>query len=181
MKIKIINRKQHIRLGYKLVIVMALFFSIQISAQQKFTILQSNGQSQQIFIDGLKLTFDNNGTFTCWRDGLKQDINFISVGKIYFTDITIPSGINENCTVFGGLKIYPNPSKGIITLEFKINSGNKMEVSVSNLLGTEVFRKELNGATKYQIDLLNQESGIYLLTISIDQQQYINKLVILKE
>ena len=181
MKASIIYQKQHISLGYKLIIVIALFFSIQISAQQKFTILQSNGTCQQIPVNGLKLTFDNNSSFTCWRNGIKKDMNFTSVGKIYFTDISIPTGIHENSPVIEGLKVYPNPSIGIITLEFNTNPKNKMDVSVSNQVGTEIFRKKLNSATKYQIDLSNQKSGIYFLKIYIDNQQYLNKLVVSKQ
>jgi hypothetical protein len=78
-------------------------------------------------------------------------------------------------------KVYPNPTTGIITIEFTQNSGRKIEVSVSNLIGAEVFRKELKSAENYQIDLSNLVSGIYLLKVIVDSQQYINKIVVRKE
>jgi len=181
MKAKIKKHLLNINLGFKFTIVIALLFASQLSAQQKFTIQLSNGIYKQVPVDGLKLTFDNNGLFTCWQNGLKQDMSFMSVGNIYFTEISLPTGINENSYVFEGLRIYPNPSTGIITLDFAQNNGNKTEVIVLNLIGAEVFRKEMNNADKLQIDLSNQVSGIYLLKVFVDNQEYINKFVIRKK
>lgn len=81
-------------------------------------------------------------------------------------------------TVF---KVYPNPTSGIIILELNQNTGKKTEVSVLNLIGAEVLRKELTNVDNCMIDLSNQVSGIYLLKVFIDNQQYIVKLVIRKE
>jgi hypothetical protein len=68
----------------------------------------------------------------------------------------------------------------MITLEFIHNSGKKIEVSVSNLIGVEVFQKKLDNVANYLLDLSNQVSGIYLLKVIVDNQQYINKVVIQK-
>jgi hypothetical protein len=78
-------------------------------------------------------------------------------------------------------KVYPNPTTGMFTLKFNQSTGKKTEISVSNLIGAEVFRKELDNATNYQIDLSNQVSGIYLLKVIVDNRQYISKIVIRKE
>jgi hypothetical protein len=78
-------------------------------------------------------------------------------------------------------KVYPNPTTGMITLEFTQSKGKKTEISVSNLIGAEVFRKEFEVAEKFEVDLSNQVSGIYLLKVIIDNQQYISKIVIKKE
>lgn len=181
MKSIINNPHLPISLGFKLTIVIALMLASQISAQQKFTIQLTNGNYHQVPVDGLKLTFDNNGSFSCWQNGLRQDMTFNSVGLIYFTDLSMPTRAYENISISDGLKVYPNPTTGMITLEFYQNSGNKSEVSVSNLTGAEVFRKELTNAYHYLIDLSNQISGIYLLKVFTDNQQYIYKLVIQKQ
>ena len=182
MKTSIKNVRLSISLGFKLAIVIALMFAThKIFAQQKFTIQLTNGINKQVPVDGLKLTFDNNGVFTCWQNGVKQDMTFSSVGKIYFTDLSLPTKNSENISQFEVLKIYPNPTTGIINLEFTQNSGKKIEVSVSNLVGAEVFRKETDNAANYQLDLSNQVSGIYLLKVIVDNRQYISKIVIRKE
>jgi photosystem II stability/assembly factor-like uncharacterized protein len=78
-------------------------------------------------------------------------------------------------------KVYPNPTTGVLTLEFTQNSGKKAEVSVSNLIGAEVFRKELSNNDNYQVDLSNQVSGIYLLKVIVDNRRYISKIVVSRQ
>jgi hypothetical protein len=90
MKNRMTNPCMLISLGCKLAIVIALLFANNSSAQQKFTLRLSNGINQQFPVSGLKLTFDNNGAFSCWQNGLKQVVSFASVGIIYFTTLSMP-------------------------------------------------------------------------------------------
>jgi len=78
-------------------------------------------------------------------------------------------------------KIYPNPTTGIVNIEFGGGKGSKTEVSVTSLLGAEIFRKETFDATNLQIDLSNQVSGMYLLRISNDNRQSVSIIVIRKD
>ena len=79
------------------------------------------------------------------------------------------------------LRFFPNPTIGIIIIEFTQNQDKKTEVSVSNMVGAEVFRKEITDVAKFQIDLSNQVSGIYLLKVISGTQQAINKIVVRKD
>ncbi len=166
-----------ITLGLRLSMVIAFVFANQmIYAQQKFTIQLATGGYKQFPIEGLKITFDNKGSFSCWQNGLKQDIYFDYVGLFCFTDqvLSVRSVISDS------FKVYPNPTTGMITIEFNQNSGENCKVSVSNLTGAVVFRKELTDVDNYQIDLTNQISGFYVLRIVINNQSYVHKLVIRK-
>ncbi|HCY43168.1 MAG TPA: hypothetical protein DHV48_17840 [Prolixibacteraceae bacterium] len=78
-------------------------------------------------------------------------------------------------------KVYPNPTTGIINLEFSGEIGNDAEILVTNLLGVKVFRKEITDENKYQIDISNQLNGIYLLKIITDNQEYNNKTILRKD
>jgi hypothetical protein len=78
-------------------------------------------------------------------------------------------------------KVYPNPTTGMITLEFTQSTGKKTEISVSNLIGAEVFRKEFDVVEKFEVDLSNQVSGIYFLNVVVDNQQYISKIVLARQ
>ena len=109
----------------------------------------------------------NNGTKDSPTD--QVIITVKNVNEVGNTEISAP--------VF---KVYPNPTRGIVTIEFNQNSGKKTKVLVLNLIGAEVFQKELINVDNCQIDLSNQVSGIYLLKVIIDNQQYIEKLIIRK-
>jgi hypothetical protein len=78
-------------------------------------------------------------------------------------------------------KVYPNPTTGIINLEIFKGTDSKTEVLVMNLVGAELFRKEVVDADKFQIDLSSYISGVYLLKISNSKQQYISKIVVKKK
>jgi hypothetical protein len=80
-----------------------------------------------------------------------------------------------------GLKIYPNPTTGIFNVELTNGTGSNAEVLVTSLVGAEIYRNEIVGACKFQIDLSNQISGVYLLKISNGNHQDISKIVIRKE
>ncbi len=109
----------------------------------------------------------NDGILSSLSDTIK--ITVLNVIKVSTSQTPTP--------VF---KVYPNPTTGLITLEFNQNLETKTEISVSNLMGAVVFRKEVNSVANYQIELSNQVSGIYLLKIIIDNQQYLKKLIIRK-
>ncbi len=78
-------------------------------------------------------------------------------------------------------KVYPNPTTGTLTVEFTQNPIKKTEISISNMVGAVVFRKEIADVAKVQIDLSNQVSGVYLLKIVKDNQQYFSKITLEKQ
>jgi len=69
-----------------------------------------------------------------------------------------------------GLKIYPNPTNGIVTIEtpYQIE-----EIIVSNTIGQEILKINSN-----QIDLSSLKTGIYIIKIRLDDNISITKKVI---
>ena len=59
-----------------------------------------------------------------------------------------------------GIKIYPNPTNGNIT----ITTPNKFDVFVYDVLGNLVY-EQLNNNLSLNIDLTDKTEGIYFLTI----------------
>ncbi|MEA2041645.1 MAG: LamG-like jellyroll fold domain-containing protein [Bacteroidota bacterium] len=72
------------------------------------------------------------------------------------------------------LSIYPNPSKGIFTIE----TDKTYDVVISDISGKVVYASEIQANSKPEIDLSNQSSGIYLVTFKNAQQTINTKLVI---
>lgn len=66
-------------------------------------------------------------------------------------------------------KVYPNPAKDLITLELQSAQPGTIQVTLINILGTEVKKWDefyLNeGEQKLRLDLSEFKSGVYILKI----------------
>ena len=85
------------------------------------------------------------------------------------------SSINENII---DVNIYPNPSSNIFNIE--LNSDSKAEISVTNILGEQVYFESTKSIGEYntQIDLSNYSKGIYNLTIKTSDGISNHKLIL---
>ena len=87
------------------------------------------------------------------------------------------TGISEN---FANLMIYPNPSNGIVNIEFNNSDNNFDFIKVLNVLGEEVF--EINEISENKnittLDFSNHTKGVYLLKIKTSKGIINRKLVI---
>jgi hypothetical protein len=79
------------------------------------------------------------------------------------TEGTTINSFNENDFV----KLYPNPTTGDFTLEFRGEGGvcDKAEVRIRTLLGKELSRISIEGKEKQLLSLSGQPSGVYLVTV----------------
>lgn len=67
-------------------------------------------------------------------------------------------------------KVYPNPVKDYVNIDFRSNASGPIEVSLINILGTEVKKWNefsLNqGDQKIKLDLSEFKSGVYILKVT---------------
>lgn len=67
-------------------------------------------------------------------------------------------------------KVYPNPVKDFITVDLRSTISGAIEVSLINILGTEVKKwNEFSlseGDQKVKLDLTEFKSGVYILKVS---------------
>lgn len=86
-------------------------------------------------------------------------------------------------TRIGNIRVYPNPSTGIFTLDFDENVRGEYEVNVYDLKGNRVTTKfvviEKNSDENHLIDLTNFDKGIYFMNVS-NGKESINLKVITK-
>ena len=105
--------------------------------------------------------------------------------KIFFTFILIllisisshaqksgvlTAGMITSTSSFSIEKAYPNPVKDIVTIELQAEKSGDLQVSLINILGTEV-KKWYNfyvnpGEQSLKIDLSQFKSGVYILRIT---------------
>jgi hypothetical protein len=78
------------------------------------------------------------------------------------------------------VKIYPNPSSGVITLELAGAAGPELKVSVTDMSGRKVFEKTIHQPRqKEQIDLERCSQGIYHVNVQIGSISTMVKLVLI--
>lgn len=75
--------------------------------------------------------------------------------------------------------VYPNPTKGVFTIDFK----NQIKaIKVVNLLGEVVYSEQIDAAsadtTSRKIDLSNFSNGVYIVNVSNDNGESSYKVVL---
>ncbi len=77
------------------------------------------------------------------------------------------------------IKLYPNPSEGVFTLDFGSNSIEDTRIEVFNALG-ELLENAIieNNASKIYVDLTGNPNGLYYLNIISDGKLVTNKVSI---
>ncbi len=92
--------------------------------------------------------------------------------------VDLCTGINDK-TDLSGIRIYPNPTSGIITIDFGQNTG-AVEIAVVNTLNKIVYSgslKTMNGK-KMNIDLSDLSKGIYFIRLKTDRSDETSKVII---
>ncbi|MCW3123120.1 MAG: hypothetical protein JWQ38_2612 [Flavipsychrobacter sp.] len=78
------------------------------------------------------------------------------------------------------LHVYPNPNDGDFTLMLSSGSGQEAAMYITNVLGQKVLIQPIITNQAYSISLLvNQASGIYLVTALLGNNKYETKVVVI--
>ena len=96
-----------------------------------------------------------------------------------YEDVEIPKVTAENRLEFTQLDMYPNPNKGAFTLAFEIEPGTAI-ITIKNVDDEVVYTKDMpnfNGVFSDRIDISEQPSGVYFLTIEQGGKKVIKKVI----
>lgn len=77
----------------------------------------------------------------------------------------------DEVDALNSIKVFPNPSNGIINIEFNNVNSNIVNIDVTDMIGRQVFTlqdKPLQQHYNKQVDLSNLEKGIYVLRLTTD-------------
>lgn len=89
-------------------------------------------------------------------------------GEYSFSNVII---VNNNSP---SLNILPNPSNG----KFQIETKEKIELTIFNTTGQEIYRNTLDASKICCIDLTSQPKGFYFLTYMSSNKKVVKKLVL---
>ena len=100
--------------------------------------------------------------------------------KTYTSESKIKAPVATNNST---LKVYPNPSNGIFTFDFKALSVNDKNLTwnVIDITGKEIMNNktaEFNGKFSSKIDLTKLTSGVYLLRVVNDKSVFTERMVV---
>ena len=95
-------------------------------------------------------------------------------------NITAPTGISENSNNHEEIRLYPNPTTGIVNL-FILNPSISINLSVSNLGGQIVLNDHfsaIKGNFEKQFDLSGFPKGVYFFKVMSDKSTIVKKVII---
>ena len=105
-------------------------------------------------------TYTTNGTYTVTLTVTDNGCSSTTISPFSITIYNV--GISED-NFINTVKLYPNPTNGLLKLE--LNSPEKTKVEIVNVLGEIVYSSELNSVSTI-IDLSALNKGIYQAKIS---------------
>ena len=132
----------------------------------------SNVGAYRVYIYGYSGAFSNTQCYT-----LRVDLsatNFTSGPE---------SANNKVETVRSGMKVYPIPATDAVTVSFDAFAKGNVDIVITNQLGQEVLRKQVNvdnGVNFNTLDVSKLQSGIYYVKVNNGKQVQIQKLIINK-
>lgn len=103
----------------------------------------------------------------------------ITVKKDRDGDARESTGVGSNNAAFGEIKVFPNPSTGVVKLNFNNKNGNTSCV-VKDMKGRTVYQQEFKskGQVDKELDLNHLSSGSYNITLKNGGNVVTKKIVI---
>ncbi|MEM8906710.1 MAG: T9SS type A sorting domain-containing protein, partial [Bacteroidota bacterium] len=92
--------------------------------------------------------------------------------------------INTNCATTstsaepfnGQLNVFPNPSSGLIQLEYLFPEAGQL--SVINALGQSIWQQNISAVGSLQVDLSGQPAGNYTLQVLVGEKRIYEKIIL---
>lgn len=99
----------------------------------------------------------------------------------------ISSQSSSQGTIANELKVYqntPNPFQEATQMGFELSQNEKVKLSINDLTGRQVFQLEMDGVAGYNMlpitpDMLNNNSGVLMYTLSTATQSVTKKMIAL--
>jgi len=149
-------------------------FTDTVFSGRKINRVSSYGPSMnelQIFVEGLGQTYYHFVQTSPNTDWEKRLIYYKKGSEVWGTPI--PLSISQPTNPLSLLKIFPNPSRGVINIDVPINIGD-FEIRVFNASGRLIVT--MNNSNR--IDLSNKLNGIYYIQLITNESSVVRKIVL---
>ncbi|MFM2376173.1 MAG: hypothetical protein RLZZ165_1270 [Bacteroidota bacterium] len=134
-------------------------------------VIDTNWRNETVSLDGL---VGNRGVWIKFRNITKYQNN-LYIDNVNITDIVIAV---EDPLPVNAMRVFPNPSSGIFSVEFNLPSANHARLSVFNAVGQQVMVRELTPSTigKISLDLSAHAAGVYYLRLEAKGRSVVKRL-----
>ncbi|ARV07642.1 hypothetical protein BTO04_13490 [Polaribacter sp. SA4-10] len=147
-----------------------------------------SNDSGQTFPVTLASNVANNGTVEITVPSTSTNtgrVKVVPVGNYYYdvndADISIEGVLQvAESIAFSDLSLHPNPTNGIVTLNFTPKSQEKIKISLFDVSGRQIENKlfENKGSFNAQLNYSHITSGVYFVKISIGKESNTMKILI---
>jgi PKD repeat protein len=122
-------------------------------------------------------TYQNPGTYFVCLTGFNSNCQFVTNCDSMLIAPGMINGLSslEDDEV---TKVYPNPTDGLLNIEYSNSSLNQLNLRMFDPLGKAIIQKEFNKRSEvilHQIDLSQYASGIYILMLNEKVYRIINR------
>ena len=144
-----------------------------------------NASEYKWFYNGQVIPGASGSTYVAW-----QNLGVYRIGITYdkecysFSDtLRIGAGVTgiEENDPFSEVKIYPNPTSGIFTIDMNNNISGELSIDIFTQTGSKIINIKFDKTTEHfssQIDLSGQPNGLYLINLAIDKFKAVRKVLV---
>lgn len=142
-------------------------------------------QNYQWYYNGEIISGASDYIYVANQDLGEYYVSINDGGECYVSSdiVTIPlsaTGIND-MNIFGDIKIYPNPTPGVFTIEMDNQVIGSLYIRISNSIGREIFNIKHSKTTRYfqtQMNLSGQGAGIYFIEFRFENNKAVRKIIV---
>ena len=128
-------------------------------------------------IMGFSMSYNDNDAGTSRENfmgsgvvpGTDKNVGYLTAD--YFQQLTLMEAgalsISRGNSLALGVKVYPNPASGLLTIDLKNPRWEYLELF--SITGEQVLSQEIRGLQQVQVNVADYPSGIYLLKVNGDQ------------
>lgn len=123
----------------------------------------------------------------CGCDGVTYDNSCYAIyygGVVFYTDGACAATTIQEETIFGSVAISPNPTKYSTTITYNLKTAGLVTIDVMDLTGKTMLQpiEHLSNPGSFEVVLntVDLASGIYLIRLSSNGNEQIEKLVVTK-
>lgn len=137
-------------------------------------------------LDGAENNYNPDGTtyHGCWGAYVDLPSGILLASDmqngLFVLDATLALGVKNKEQQTQVVSVFPNPSEGIINVEFDVNTTDVVVVEIFDIAGRKLFSQQVPvfaGANQKAFDISTLQTGVYLLKVVVNEIYFSQRIV----